>query len=363
MCEGFQRQSGDVGSQSAMLTTEVILVISAGQLSPGSYNISLVVGSLGGSDMLSTSTSCVLSLVNQPIPEISLSMNVGGSTSGTNLINLNTKLVVSGVIRSAMPALATWHVSGIADELLSAVATTPTSQSLSGGVSLVQLSIPANQLALQTSYTITLTASVADPALLSSVFRSTSTFSSTTSTSIAPPGTLSASTSLLVTVNMPPQGGYLAVSPHHGTAMNTSFVWSTYLWSDENLPLTYSMWYYPSGATTSSMSLSSSPQNLVKSGDFTSTVTSLIGPGLMGSKYQVNCVATATDVMGASAQAGTAIIVRPISVDLSAVAHTLESSLMRSSTLQDPSTAVQIVNVVLGVINSVNCSAVHVNCA
>jgi hypothetical protein len=121
--------------------------------------------------------------------------------------------------------------------------------------------------------------------------------------------------------------------PPQGMVLNTTFVWTTMLWTDENFPLSYSMMYYAHSIEDASIVMSGGIENQVKT---------LMGQGLPSLNYQVTCVAIAYDSMGASANTSTLIKVYPVrngllqNLYVSAVGALTFAKTLRSILRQDP---------------------------
>ena len=90
--------------------------------------------------------------------------------------------------------------------------------------------------------------------------------------------------------------------------------------------------------------------------------TQLLDKDWQVGNIKCNVFAVTTDSLGTSAQAKSAIVVRPYTSTLSTVASTLQSSLFTGSVLQEPLKASQIVYAVVSIVNTVDCTGAG-NCA
>ena len=159
---------------------------------------------------------------------------------------------------------------------LDAVAATPTALNLSATAeSVYQLAIAPNTLIAGRTYTLLISAQFASGAFASAAFAS---FSSVT-----------------ITMNTPPIGGELTVTPSTGYEMNTTFRFATGSWSDdsEDYPLLYSFSYYIDDTPASS-------ETYVKAPGQRTIVDTVLGKGLEANDFAVFCVAYAQDIYGAA---------------------------------------------------------------
>jgi hypothetical protein len=106
-------------------------------------------------------------------------------------------------------------------------------------------------------------------------------------------------------MNSPPEGGATKTSPSDGHAFNTSFLLSTYSWSDDasDYPLSYVIWYY---------TVSSSSATIVKTKDQISYTYARLAQGTKGSGYNITIVGNASDIYGSTSSASCKVRVHPI---------------------------------------------------
>jgi len=146
-------------------------------------------------------------------PQVSISTSIDG------LFAVQKQLTIVGSAVLADDASAVWTVDDTSIDL-SAVSYTPVSNSFTGITAETTVSanlvIQANALPVRTKLTFTLTAF------------------------LAVDSTTKSSTSIVVETGGPPLPGVFAVTPATGgMELNTSFSFSTDLWSTDNTPLTY----------------------------------------------------------------------------------------------------------------------------
>ena len=152
-------------------------------------------------------------------------------------------------------------------------------------------------------------------------------------------------------VNLPPQGGSLAVSPNHGTALVTSFLAMTSGWQDDptDFPFTYDFRY----------SIDNAARVLMAQSESTFSSASMVLPaGMESLDYAVIVFVRVYDVYATKAEQQTLIKVfsadDPASVDFGSVLGDLISdvTVTTSASLQTA-----VLNAVSSTMNFVNCSS------
>jgi hypothetical protein len=185
-----------------------------------------------------------------------------------------SKLILKGTITGKYALLASWNTSALSKTggALQSMALTPVSASYTTATlsanPTFQLAVAGGSLSPGVTYVFTLSAAY----LMNG---------------------LAVSASVSVSVNAPPTGGALAVTPANGTALTTLFTWQTSSWVDDpsDLPLNYVFTYY------------SPPGNIQQTFKYLSTAsyaTALMGQGIASNQYVVVCIATASDAFNAS---------------------------------------------------------------
>lgn len=147
-----------------------------------------------------------------------------------------------------------------------------------------------------------------------------------------------------ITINSPPSGGSIVVSPPSGVALSTSFLFSARLWitSPDNYPLEYQFSYQSS---------SSSPMLAISSKSFLTYSKTVLSASSSGS---VTAIVNVYDSYSASASSTTTVsVTNDPSTNLTAL---LASSLSSSLNAGDTDKALQAVNAVSATANTVNCS-------
>ena len=153
--------------------------------------------------------------------------------------------------------------------------------------------------------------------------------------------TLSAGTtqaSIAVLVNTPPSSGFFSVDPT-STALQTQFVFSTWKWSDDDLPLSYEFSY--TNPSTSALS--------VVRGRSEAAFGSSPLPG--GS---ILCVARAFDSYNAFTSSSSAVTVSALVMSTSDLSDVLSSQLLASRNNLD--VMKQTISVISSFLNAVDCS-------
>ena len=289
--------------------------ISAGSLSVRTYTITATVISSSGSF---AQASVVLAMVEQRVPEVAI-------TNALAKYNPGSKVILSASINAAAgPATVWWNSSSLQSFNASKFALTPLTAQLPQGRSLFQLALAASSLTPGLTYTFSLHAKYV-----------TSQRSAT-------------QTSISISMNEPPVGGVLQVTPSSGTALTTYFLLKSSYWEDDesDFPLTHVLSYYL---------LSPAELIAVKDPDEVSYVTTLLGQGLGSRNYEVTCVVTVADIFQATASATALATVSPLRTSkdtFTASQASLEDALRHGN----PTAISQSVGAALTSINSLNCT-------
>ena len=266
----------------------------------------------------SLSQSCRITLVRANIPQITV-------TASQSIYNTADKVILKyNSIAQNKSFLVSWSSPNFSS--LAIISKSPLTQLLPFSSSQIFFVINPFYLLPGGSYVFNVAARYLGPENLTDV--SSSAYSSVT-----------------ITINTPPMGGIMEVDPTTGYALNTSFFLSTYQWSDDNLPLSYYMYYY---------NLNTAERNLVKSNDGVSYVRSILGPGLSLLQYSVTCVAVVADSLQASNNATAAVSVKPSSIELNT--RIISSMFTTAYANSDPIAIIQIANAATQILNTVNCS-------
>lgn len=206
---------------------------------------------------------------------------------------------------------------------------------VSSGARTLQQAIPANSLTPGGVYLLTLSAVYSD-------------------------NTGAAYAQISITMNAPPYGGFLTVTPAIGYAINTSFAFQASGWIDsaDDYPLQYTMLY----------SISSSlAANIVQGSSSLTFASSLLGPGLPSLNYQVICSVQVSDTLGSFGSAAYNVKVQPLQSSSGSstanlqVLNTLNSLLKPAKEQADSNTIAQVVSTIVTSLNSANCSFADVS--
>ena len=98
---------------------------------------------------------------------------------------------------------------------------------------------------------------------------------------------------VVVTMNLPPSGGWLESMPSNGTAVETIYNLSAVGWTDADLPLTYRMFTMDKGGN----------QAVLASTSISNHVSTILSAGTTLGGYKVTYGASIVDAFGGSAQA------------------------------------------------------------
>ena len=145
------------------------------------------------------------------------------------------------------------------------------------------------------------------------------------------------------------------MAPLVGTALNTTFLLSTYMWVDDasDYPLGYVMSYY---------TVSPSSPVYLKAIDTTTYVNAKIGQGAPSLGYTVTCLAFASDVFGCTANVSRAIVVRPLQ-SAAALAAAAKEAMSNALATGNAAAVGQVIGAATASLNSANCSALPAPCS
>ena len=312
-----------------------VLELPAGTLPANVYSISVTVSNLGG--QIDTA-SIELSVVDTRVPTVEVNDVLAKYNPGK-------KVIITGVVTASDgDAVAQWDSSSIDSFPSAEIALTPLIKSIPQGSSLFQLSIASNSLTAGLTYTFELSAA----------------YVSSSNDAVA---------SVSIVMNQPPSGGVLRVTPGVGTALATTFEFSTSQWTDDSadFPLLYVLGYY---------NFDTRRLKLAKPSSEVPTVETTLGQGLSSLGYLVICAARASDIYGSEGVAVTTTTVLPfglpafssqrlgtlLNIEVESVSL-LAASLLSSALQNEDSVAImQVADAALAALNEVDCN-VPTNCA
>ncbi|KAJ1427688.1 REJ domain-containing protein, partial [Ochromonadaceae sp. CCMP2298] len=259
---------------------------------------------------LSSSIAVSVEVFDAVIPIISLSAPLPKYNPGS-------KIIFTGILVGTSAMQMEWDVPEIANA--SSVFLTPANGLVSPGLTVFQQALGANTLDAGASYTVRVAVNY--------VIGGGSAFSE-----------------MVLVINAPPQGGELLVTPPYGTELNTSYLLQTFGWADEpeDLPLSYSMAYIVEASRPARLLKGQSPRS------FTSV---LLGRGMDYNDFNVTCVVTASDKLGAIASAESQAAVMPLRLSSAALESRLASLLDASLSSLQPE---QVAQLILGTSDSLN---------
>jgi hypothetical protein len=315
------------GSTASLLTIEAAGLMEDITAASGSFSLSVTVASSSDSSYSDTAAVTVV-VKNTQLPLITLGSSVASKYSVSS--NVNIAGTIKGVTNSFS---AKWASSSLSSTTLSAMTLTTIKKSYtSAGSYGFPLVVAANSLTAGVVYTFQLLSSyvnISDPESCSS-------------------GTVQ------VVMNVPPLGGLISVAPHIGTALETQFLVSTFLWSDDSadFPLTYVLSYMAQGTTA---------KTVVKNSDTTSYVSSFIGQGLELYGYNISVFASCADIYGDSTTVSETIVVLP-QANLTLIQLLTTNEISNAMNDGNPSAISQVIGAATSAVNSVNCSGIPASC-
>lgn len=306
---------------SSSTTASTISVAPYTLLSSLSYTFQVLVSSVDGR----TSTSSVFV---QPTGAGGVTVSI---TSLTSLINVDRKLSLSGVLfanytSSSVQVFAFWSVyfSGSLVDVtpLTSASSNFTSAEVKKSIT-YPLAYSANTFVEGRTYSFRLTA-------YPTYDKSLASYTETT-----------------ITINKPPSGGSVSLSPSSGDALSTSFYIFALLWTSSNLPLQYSFTYQVS---------SSQNELTIRALNQISYTYSTLPAGTQANSYQLTIKNYAVDSYSAQSVAVSAVS-PVVKVNSNAnITNILSSSLSNSFSSGNVDGAVQAVNNIASTVNIVNCT-------
>ena len=292
-----------------------ILAESFARSDDASYEIVLFVENLAG---FTGSASTTISLVSASIPDIIFSFI-------QPKYNPTDKIIISSVVSTIGPAWVSWSSSEFNSSELTSKTLTSSQYLVPIGTTIAELAIKPNSLVAGATYSF----------LISSTY------------SMTYPEKVDKFEQIEILMNSPPTGGILAIEPAIGLAMNTSFLFQTYDWTDDidDYPIVYVMLTYAD---------SSSKTTIKTSGELTFS-NAVLGQGLEELDYLVYADVEASDIYGAIATTSSSITVNPV-VDTAALSAAMDNQLESAFANNDPVQVSQVINAVTSALNVVNCT-------
>ena len=309
------------------LSTASELSIPPSTFSPGTYNMSLLVSNPVVGTTATAVCQIFVSSSKIPSPEVLI-------TTIGSMRNPNLPLIIVGTVNSNSiygPVNATW-ISSIGSQRLSSIATTPISAFISTMNAELQLGLDIQGLSFGVSYLFTLRASY-----------------------LSSPHHVESSSSIVVTINSPPQNGQLSMSPSFGLAMITVFSFTTSSWTDDpsGYPFQYVLGFYINDPIEFST---------VKSLSILSYAKSFVSSGLSSNGYVVVSAAQAFDALGAGSNVSAMITVQP-TFDSAVILSAAASAVSAAYATYDPAAVIGTISAAAGSLIQVEDCAVPVTCA
>ena len=293
--------------------TNSLLSFAASLLDPQQgYNFTVSVYSASGKRAVA---SVLINVVSGSIPQISLFATPSGSK-----YNTKDNIVLTGNITSSgQSSTAFWSCIDLSTNAFLKAVSTPVSGTFLPGLSAFQLSYSLQYLQPGLTYDFMLTANY-----LTSKVASFATIS--------------------ITINKPPIGGSIRMSPTTGIAFDTQFYFSTAGWIDDasDLPFSYQFAYTV---------MDSGAANIVKSFNPVPYVFSTIGQGVTNT---IKCLVTVSDTFSGQSSSSTSVTVSPAGLSSSLVLQT-QNAFSKAFATKNSDAVMQTVNSALGSANSVDC--------
>jgi calmodulin len=154
---------------------------------------------------------------------------------------------------------------------------------------------------------------------------------------------------LAVTVNLPPSGGSLAVSPLAGVVLVDTFSLAAVSWVDDDLPFSYRFAYVVGTAAAEGTTV---PEFLLTGAEQDSNEYSAFLPQGGGVNSTIICVSYVIDAHGAATRAGVEVSVRPAQMAVEQLAAAAESMLSYDPASNDTKAVFEAIGAVGGALNS-----------
>eukprot|EP01032_Pedospumella_encystans_P014625 gene14625-16781_t len=275
------------------------ITLAANTLTAGTFNFSVTVSNALGASSLA---SVQLTTNTRVVPAISI------ATPAVKY-NVDQKIILSAqVISTGVVAHAAWTSASVTS--LTKITNSNTQKAVVSGTPLFQLSIKAYALTAGLSYTFSLTAN----------------YNGNTDTATA---------AVTIVINTAPVGGVVSASPSTGTALLTTYLISTSMWTDDatDLPLRYTLSYYTQSV---------SELLPIKAQDTVTFASTFLGQGLLSLSYRNTIVASAMDIYDGFANTTTTVIVLPVPANSQLTVRT-KTALDAALLDKNPTTVNQIV--------------------
>ena len=297
----FTRPSGS--------SAQSLVIVAASSLTVGTTSVLTVYVSSAGRTSTASITVAVVSN-DRPLVSVNSSKIVGK-------VAPDHQLALSGQEFTTTGGYASWTVSDSSLNLTSLALTPSQNVAVGSGFSTMTLVLPANALSPGSILTFTLSCRSAKTGF-------------------------SASASLSVVINSPPQGGVFVVTPSNGRQLTDTFTFSASRWWDSDLPINYAFGFItPSSGTL----------NVVQALSQQLFTTTSLPAGQDTSNYTLACQMLVYDSYLSSAAATQTVHVKPSVVSNAALAQAV------SSQLSNPATATQILSVAVALVTNVQCTS------
>ena len=279
----------------------------------------------------SSSVELLITISEPSSPLISIS-------SKSTKINPSDQLVLYGSIESSIEVKSVWNK--VEDDNLVDISSISLTNSscwlLSSGTKSCNLVLMSNTLIGRSAPYIF---------SLSAIWSTSSSSSSISFSSI--------SSKISININSPPLPGIFEVNPMTGYELNTTFVLSSSLWTDDDLPLSYEYRYLSSQGT----------ELVIRGRSESSYASSLLPSGSVSSGYGLSCAVRVFDNLNANTQNNVVVVVKKMSLEtnIESWKNKISNSLLANSGNIDATK--QLLSLGISLLNSRNCSGLIVSCS
>ena len=140
------------------------------------------------------------------------------NVTSPSYMNVDRKLKIKATVDAEASGIATWSILSESGFNVTSGALTSLTNNINSGNNMFYLVMDKNILIVGETYMFTLTASTAG-------------------------GTATSFSTAVIETNTPPVPGLLEINPRTGISLTTQFFFSAYLWDEQDLPVTYSLYY------------------------------------------------------------------------------------------------------------------------
>eukprot|EP01042_Synura_sphagnicola_P009989 gene9989-12827_t len=331
-------QSASMGGGSS-LATSAVKVSATNESSVGSLSVvSVTVYDASKPSRKNSTARMEVTVIASAAPLLSMFPSPSDIVSSLAYVNIDREVTLTSTVLSPVYRCnTTWSVNDRSLDIEKMISSAYPKSVLANHLTYVNLHLSAFSLVGGSTYTFSLSCQTISDA------RSSGRRLASLDTSV------NSSVSIQVSTNNPPTGGRLSVSPSSGYALNTSFMISTDMWVDTDLPLSYTFSFLSStsgGASNVYLPL--------KTKSAMNRITAILASA-NGVDMGTNVSVIAEDAYNASSgRVQAKVQILPVS---SSSLTSLASSLLSQKNNMSVDELQNVISAVTTVVNYVDCSA------